>query len=307
MPLTVALPAQSAVATFAGTAGQKVFVQFTGGTYGLVSNATATVRKPDGGTLSSTNCGTTCAFETFTLPSTGTYSVVHDPKGEATGTVTFRAWAVAPDLAFAVTADGSATAVTTTTPGQNATLSFAGTAGQRIAVRLSGGTYPSADATVVLRRPDGGTLTQNVSCGVTCFLDTRALPTTGTYTLLVDPEVAAVGGITAQVYDVPADAAVTTTPGGGPNPVAVTAVGQNAVVSFTATAGQVVTVAVTGATFGPSTGYVLRRPDGSTLTSKTSSGANTTFASVTLPAAGVYSLLIDPATTATGTATVTVS
>ncbi|MEV6522463.1 hypothetical protein AB0M43_11010 [Longispora sp. NPDC051575] len=307
VPLAVALPAQRGVATFAGTAGQRVFLQLSGGTYGTASSATATLRKPDGGTLLTSNCGVSCVFETFTLPTTGTYSVAYDPKYDLTGTVNFRAWAVAADLAGTVATDGTATAVSTTTPGQNAELTFPGTAGQRIAVKLSGGTYGAADTTVVLRRPDGSTLVQNVSCGASCFLDTRVLPDTGTYSLLVDPEIAAVGGITAQVYDVPADVAVSTSPGGGPKPVAVTTVGQNAVVSFTATAGQVVTVAVTGATFGPSTGYVLRRPDGSTLTSKTSGGANTTFASVTLPVAGVYTLLIDPATAATGTATVTVT
>ncbi|WP_412537935.1 hypothetical protein R8Z50_18930 [Longispora sp. K20-0274] len=304
--LAVALPAQRAVASFAGTAGQKVLLSLAGGTYGTASNATATLRRPDGGTLATANCGLSCAFEGVTLPTTGTYTLVHDPKNDLTGTISLQAWSVAADRTIAVTADGSATTVNTT-PGQNAALTFPGTAGQRVAVRVSAGSYPAAEATVVLRRPDGSTLAQNTACGTGCFLDTRSLPVTGTYTVLVDPKLAAAGAVTVQIHDVPADVAVGTTVGGGATPVAVASVGQNAVVSFSGAAGQTVTVAVTGATFGASTGYVLRRPDGSTLASKTSGGANTTFAAVVLPAAGTYSLLIDPANANTGTATVTVS
>ncbi|MGY0231518.1 PPC domain-containing protein [Longispora urticae] len=414
VPVVLDRPGRNAVLSFPATAGQRVAVQFSGGTFGA-ADATVTLRRPDGGKVSSNvSCGATCFLDTVALPTTGTYTVLVDPEYIATGAIDVRVHDVGADVAAATTPGGAAVTVSTTVPGRNAAVTFPGTAGQRVSVRLSGGTYGSHDATVVVRRPDGTSQAQNISCGATCFFDTFALPATGTYTVLVDPEVAVTGAITAQVYDVtdqkvtvapngtaanltlavpggngsvefaasagdrvsvkltaagfgtskattatlrgpaneivgatvncgtscffepvlltatgtytvvvdpaadytgtmavqayvlPADT-VTAATVGGPGVVAtVDAPGQRGTVTFTATAGQVVTVGSAAANFGASTVYTLRAPDGSVLATKTASGATANLGAVTVPVAGVYTLVIDPSGAATGRATVTV-
>lgn len=133
------------------------------------------------------------------------------------------------------------------------------------------------------------------------------MPATGTYTLVLDPELAATGSVTIQVYDVPADPTAAASIGGPPVTVTTATPGQNATFTFTATAGQIVTIAVSGATFGASTTYTVNRPDGTSLSSKSSSSASTSFTNLTLPTAGTYTLVVDPSGAATGSATVTLT
>ena len=49
------------------------------------------------------------------------------------------------------------------------------------------------------------------------FIDVKSLPTTGTYTILVDPQSFAIGSATLQLYDVPADASAPITAGERPS------------------------------------------------------------------------------------------
>jgi hypothetical protein len=84
------------------------------------------------------------------------------------------------------------------TPGQNAVLALAGTAGQRVTVRASNvtvGTSTCCTFVLSIKRPDG------VTVGSTLFgTNGGALPLTltvsGTYSVVVDPQTAGSGGIT---------------------------------------------------------------------------------------------------------------
>jgi hypothetical protein len=82
--------------------------------------------------------------------------------------------------------------VTISTPGQNAELTFSGTADDRVSLQLSNVTM--SGRTVSILKPDGSTLA--VLTGINTFLDTQTLPTTGTYTIRVDPTNAATGSAT---------------------------------------------------------------------------------------------------------------
>ncbi|MFI9639121.1 RHS repeat-associated core domain-containing protein [Micromonospora sp. NPDC051925] len=301
--VTTTVPGQNAVVSFPVTAGQRVAVQLSGGTYGS-SEATVTLRRPDGSAVvSNTSCGTSCFLDTATLSAAGTYTVLVDPKGTVVGGITVKVHAVPADAAATTTAGGAAVSVTTTVPGQNAVVSFPVTAGQRVAVQVSGGTYGSSEATVTLRRPDGSAVVSNTSCGTSCFLDTATLSADGTYTVLVDPRTTAVGALTARVYAVPADAAATTTPGGAAVSVTTTVPGQNAVVSFPGTAGQVVTVSLSAGAFGGgSVTVTLRAPNGSTVSSS-ACATSCSFSSVSLATAGTWTVLVDPAVAAVGSLT----
>ncbi|WP_320069111.1 pre-peptidase C-terminal domain-containing protein [Micromonospora sp. RTGN7] len=302
--VTTTVPGQNAVVSFPAAAGQRVAVQLSGGTFGA-TEATVTLRRPDGTTIvSHTTCGTSCLLDTQALTVAGTYTVLVDPKGTVVGSITAKVHDVPADATAATTPGGAAVSVTTTVPGQNAVVSFPGTTGQRVAVQLSGGTFGAAEATVTLRRPDGTTVASNTACGASCFLDGTLLPADGTYTLLVDPKTTAVGALTAKVHDVPADATAATTPGGAAVSVTTTVPGQNAVVSFPGTAGQVVTVSLSAGAFGGGNATVtLRAPNGSAVTSSSSCATSCSFSSVSLVTGGTYTLLVDPVGVAVGSLT----
>lgn len=296
-------PGQNAVVSFAGTAGRKVTVVASLPSYDY-SIGSGVLSDPAGAALSSiVPCGRTCVFAAVTLPATGTYTLALDTAGGFAGPITVQAYDVTADVSVTATAGGAAVVVATPTPGQNAVVPFTATAGQRISVALSAGSYNGL-VTATLLRPDGTTVATNLNCTSSCFFEPTATAAAGSYKLLLDPQDAAVGTVSVRVYVVPADAAATTTVGSTGVTVTTTVPGQNAVVSFTGTANRVVTVAVSAATFTGTTTYTVRKPDGTTLATKTASGASTSFANLTLPVAGTYTVLLDPSSTAVGSARV---
>jgi hypothetical protein len=83
-------------------------------------------------------------IETVRLPFTGTYSVLVDPQGIDAGSVTLQLYDVPPHVTGTITPGDARVSVRTTAPGQNATLTFTGIAGQRVSLRLSGVTIGSS-------------------------------------------------------------------------------------------------------------------------------------------------------------------
>jgi hypothetical protein len=131
-----------------------------------------------------------------TLPVTGTYSLFVDPWWGYTGSVTLRLFDVT-DQSASVTIGESPAALTFSTPGQNATVSFTGSAGQQATVHVTGNTI--GWVAVTLRKPDGNSLTSLSWLDSSFNLQTQTLPTTGTYTIDVDPSWANTGNISISV------------------------------------------------------------------------------------------------------------
>ena len=118
------------------------------------------------------------------LPTAGTYTIFVDPPGANTGNISLTL-NDATDVTNTITPGGGAVVIANTIPGQNARLTFSGTSGQRIAVNAA--TNFSVCWTLAIVKPDGTNLTSVFNCGNTTFIDPQQLPTTGTYTILVDP------------------------------------------------------------------------------------------------------------------------
>ena len=183
----------SSVVSPVGTPGQIARLTFTGSTTQRLSvrsdsnfNAcwTLTILKPDTTQLSSTfSCGDNIFVEPQLLPANGTYTLVIDPSGPGTGQTTTTLYNVT-DVTGSVTINGTALLVTTSVPGQNANITFSGTATQAVTVRLATSTFSCVTVTVV--KPDGTNLASTFSCSGTINLPTT-LPATGTYTIKIDP------------------------------------------------------------------------------------------------------------------------
>jgi len=292
-------PGQNAQLGFDGQAGERISLKLSGST---LSFAYVSLLKPDGTTLGSSSIvGPGGGFvDTRTLPSAGTYKLLVDPQGTATGSITLNLYDVPPDVGGALTA-GNPLALSLAAPGQNARLSFAGTAGERISVRLSGSTISAAWLSIL--KPDGTTLGTSAYAGLgTSFLDTRALPAGGTYTIVVDPQDAATGSATLTLYDVPADITGPLAVGGGPFSLVVPTPGENARLSFAGTAGQHVTLTLSSVTLQASYVSILK-PDGTSLTWPAYIGTFGGTIAADLPTTGTYAVSVDPISDSTGNMT----
>ena len=125
-------------------------------------------------------------FDTVTLPATGTYTLHIDPGTTNTGCATLTLYDVPPDTTAAVTVGGAPVTVCNTVPGQDIRLTFSGTAGQVVRLRVTGSTLTNAFVTLVRGTQTvqniGGFGTSDVTLNAT-----QPLPATDTYTLFVNP------------------------------------------------------------------------------------------------------------------------
>ena len=278
---------------FDGTAGQRTSMKVVPG---VVSDVV--IYRPDGAALASVSGSTTRLIEPPLLPATGTYSTLVDFLGSSTGTTTITLYAVPADVTGTLTAGGASQAVTMSTPGQNARLTFTGAVDQRISLRVSSGPVGST----TIQNPDGSALT-SVSVGpVQGFIDTRTLSAAGTYGVFVNPGEASTGTVTLTLYDVPADVEDTITPGGGAVGTSYTTPGQNGRLTFSGTTNQRVSLRISG---GPISTVTMKHPDGSTLASASSNVLSTFIDTKTLSNTGTHAIAIDPHGANTGTLTFT--
>jgi len=195
--VTMTISGQAARVTFSGTAGQRVSLNMTGVT---IFSSYVSLNNPDGSALGSSILLSNVSsgfMDPRTLPTSGTYTIVIDPNNTNTGSMTLTLYDVAADPAGSVTVGGSALNVTTTVPGQNATVTFSGTSGQQVTVHVTSNTMSTV--TVKLLKPDGSTLTTTTSGSASFNLATQTLSVTGTYTISIDPSGANIGSMNVSV------------------------------------------------------------------------------------------------------------
>ena len=301
--LLFSVPGQNGLLTFTGTQNQRVSLLVTGVTTTGSGQHTIKLYKPDGSVLATlSDIANNSFLDTQTLPSAGTYTIVADPSGTATGNWTLTLYDVPQDTSGTITPGGSAVTVTTSTPGQNGTLTFSGTANQRISLYL---TSVTSSPYISIRKPDGSNLVAPVQVSSGSFIDTKTLPVTGTYTIFIDPPGKNTGNITLTLYDVPADISGSITPGGSAVTVTTTVSGQNGLLTFSGTSTQRVSLKMSSVTIS-GTNVTIYKPDGSVLAGYVNVTTTGAFIEpVTLPVTGTYSILVDPQITYTGSMTLT--
>jgi hypothetical protein len=257
----------------------------------------------------STGFAATGFMEPVDLPVTGTYGFVLDPNGTYTGSATVTLYDVPADFSAPIVADdlgGVAVSIGPNEPGRNARLTFTGAAGNRMSASTASTTLPGA--TLFILNPDGSPLgSVGVGAGVG-FLEPLTLPSSGGYTVLLDPTDANTGDSTVNLYTVPADTSGPITINGSTVPVPLSP-GQNGTLTFSGSASQLVTVHVTGNNMGIV--YVkLLKNDGTTLAQYGTSAADFNLAQTTLPATpptDTYTISIDPFQANTGSLNVGVT
>jgi hypothetical protein len=299
--VTTTTSGENARATFSGTSGQDISLKITGVT---MSSALVSILKPDGTNLvAASSFGTGGKYiDTKNLPVGGTYTILIDPQNAVIGSATLTLYDVPADAAGSITPGGAPLTLTTTIPGQNAHATFAGSSGQRVSLKI-GPTCCSLKVSIL--KPDGTNLVAATAISASGgFIDTKTLPVDGTYKIVVNPQSSPVGATTLTLYDVPADAAGSITPGGAPLALATTVPGQNAKATFAGSNGQRVSLKI-----GPtccSLTVSIQKPDGTSLVAATSIGLSGGFIDTkTLPVTGTYTIVVNPAGAVTGSVTLT--
>jgi YD repeat-containing protein len=300
--VTINTPGQDAAVSFDGVAGQHLNLQISPVT---IPGSQVSILNPDGTELVAATFVDTrgWSFDLPNLSATGTYRIRIVPEGANTGNMTLTLSAFAPTP---IIPGGASVQVNLTIPNQHPTLSFNGTAGQRVSLYVPSMTLNQC--TIEFFDANGTSLSStNIQRLANRFIDVQTLPATGAYAIVVTPQNSfETGNVTMILYDVPADISGTITPGGAPVTVNVAVPGQAAQLSFNGTAGQRISMALdyTGSSVSQATIY---KPDGTVLAvaRQVATNARSFIDPINLPVSGTYTIVIDPINNLTGSITAT--
>jgi YD repeat-containing protein len=203
---TTTVPGQNAQYTFTGTANERVSLAIQNVSYSssffFNPAATVSIIEPNGKTLASVGVYNLLSgiffIDVQIIPTTGTYNVQVAP-GPYTGSAVLNLYNVPADAGGTISIGGSAVVVTTTTPGQNAYLTFPGSSGQSVTLTGSNVTY-TGNTSITLYNPDGSVLTTSYAYpGGNTIFSGVSLVQTGTYKIYIDPYQANTGQVTLQL------------------------------------------------------------------------------------------------------------
>ncbi|MGH7392993.1 MAG: IPT/TIG domain-containing protein [Candidatus Rokuibacteriota bacterium] len=297
VPVTVTRPGQRARLTFESPAGRRLSLGMTAVTLG---NTYVSLLNPDGSTLVWGSGSPNTALDAPPTVAAGTHAVLIDQNVATTGSLTLT---LSEEVTGTITTGGSSLLVSVSRPGQRARLAFDGVAGQRLSLGTTGTTFPpNPNATVF--KPDGTTQAGPLGFpGGGSVLDFGPLATTGSYSILIDSYGVDTGTVTLWLSE---EVTGTITPGGASLPLTIERPGQRARIAFSGTAGQRVSLKLTGVTVPSWMFASLINPDGTTLgPGQWLLGATSLLDTKTLASPGTHAFLLDPNAVQTGDLTLT--
>ena len=247
------------------------------------------------------------------LPVTGTYSIIIDPYNTVAGNVTLT---LSQDLSPSISINGPLVTLTNRA-GQNARLSFDGTAGQWISLGLTDSTIGAPaccnTSTIAILKPDGTTFLSPLGFfGFNPITTTQSmqLPVSGTYTLVVDPYNAVAGNVTITLSE---DLSPPLSINGPPAVLDFDRIGRNSRIYFSGNAGQRVSLGLSNTTISAvgccaTSTVAIFNPDGTTLLGtfgffQRGGGTPT----VQLPVTGTYLIVVEPYNNMLGSVTLHLS
>jgi hypothetical protein len=312
--VTLARPSQNARLSFSGTAGQQLGLGLSGiSVTPAASNNVARIYKPDGVALDTSTFGSSgsVAIDVPVLPVTGTYQLLLDPVHSTTAAMTV---SLSEDVSGTLAIDGAAFPVSLTMVGQKTRLTFDGSAGQNLALGLTGLTLaPGSTASTALRivKPSGSYFA-TASCltsspGGGCKVDMTNLPETATYVVeIAHPTASTSASATATLSsDVTGELVLDT-----PLNLSLARAGQNGMLTFSGTSGTNRRIQVASLSTSPANQLVdirVYKPSGGVLTNFTTTTSGGTFNMANLSETGTYKVRFSPRFAATAGMTVTLT
>ncbi len=302
--LNIKNPGDSASVTFDAKAGQKIFVQVPQST--LPSQCgVLQLLAPDGSEVAS-GCiiNHVGEIDGVVLPAAGTYTIKLSPD-RAAGDTTVRLLRITDNQAT-ITPDGGSVTAKIPQPGVVSRFTFSAQAGQRVYVEVPTSTLVSQCGVLRLLDADGQEVSSGCIINHVGNIDTTIIPTTGQYTIAVDPNDTIIGQAqlklifpTAENKSISIDGATQTATLKKP--------GSIATFTFSANAGQRVFIDLPSSDLPSQCGLLtLRAPDGNVIGSGCviNHVGNLNDDGVVLPATGQYVITLDPGDSNTGTTTV---
>ncbi|MEU5438736.1 RHS repeat-associated core domain-containing protein [Streptomyces sp. NPDC020719] len=294
--------------TVAAQAGQSLSVGLA--VSGMSKSVVARVYAPDGnevaGSYTLVSPDTAASIGIDALPATGTYSVVASPVDGALGSLTATGSLYAD--AGTLTSTGAPSNLTLDRVGQRGWTRFTGAAGQRVSLGVTASGFPSF-VTLEIRDPAGKRLDGfSASSGSAASQwDSPSLPSSGTYTLAVQPNNAGTGTLSLTL-STPVDLGQISTTA-DTAPFQISRAGQNTEATFSAQAGDNLSLAITNNTFGQSLNVTVLAPSGTKIVNGAyvGVGASDSVALPGVPESGPYRVVIDPFQGGTGSAALTLS
>lgn len=298
----IADPGGTSTVEVNATAGQMLYVDVVSSTV-RDGCGVLTLRDPAGRSLAG-GCVRSGKgnIDAVTLPVTGRYTIVVDPPGNSTGEVRLRL--VFPtEQRLAITPDGDQVTSVIADAGATSRLSFSATAGQKVYVDIASATLPDQCGLLSLRGPNGRSIGSGCVTQGKGMIDAVTLPDDGTYSIVVDPLADRTGR--AQVRLILAvDQQGTLAVDGSESTAVIAQAGAEAVFTFTATAGQAVTVDAGPSTLPGQCGLLtLRDPSNKNIASGCVVNGKGGIDSTVLSATGRYSIVVNPSGAGTGTLT----
>ena len=319
IPVAVGTPEQNGRITFTATQGGRIAVGFNSANFsGVVSPGFAfEILQPDGTLFAGPLSGGPFAFSSstvsgfidyndkYTFPVSGTYTLIVDPANDTTGSINVSIYD-ATDQNLNVNADGSANIVSITSPGQNGHFNFVPAIGQKVSALVTNLNFLHKPALSLQRVDSSGNIFNLQSAGSdgsNLFMDSFTITQSGSYFLFVDPIAQEIGSGTLTLYNVSDINAVVDTLN-DPVTVTTTVPGQNANLTFSATAGQSLTLTVSASNFASARCHVnLQNPTGSTIASGDCAALGQ-WSAITAAQTGAYTIVVDPVQSSTGSETV---
>ena len=284
-----------------GAAGQRISLKTSNTT---ITNSWVYIYNPNGTTLvGPVTVGSGSFVDTLTLAYTGTYTILIDPLSSYSGNMTLTLYDVPPDPTAGISPGGASVTLTTTSPGQNMHLTFSANAGQRVSLKMDSVTVTSSN--VYMYKPDGTQQAVYVGMNTSgAFIDTQTLAVTGTYSILVDPSGDRIGSVTSTLMMCrPRHRQYHPRRRGGNS-------GDRrprteCAIELQWECRQMVSLNITGVTVNTSHVSILK-PDGAMLIDTVTVTTSVKFIdTMTLPVAGVYTIVVNPAGWYTGSLTLT--
>jgi len=323
VPTTGALAVgQNAYLTFQGSTGQQLSFNVVNSTIGTAATScllSLTDPNGNGVSISNSSCGVGANpyVDTVILDASGTFTMLVNPVGTATGSISGTNGGISINNAQNVTTPpisigGGFVTATTTVPGQDVRLSFTPSSSQRIAVLIKQVTNP--EATVNLWNPTTQQTIESIGINDSppsqqFFLDTESVTGSQTYQLWVQHYGANYGSETMEIGSVPADITHTVTVGGASYQFT-TSMGQNAYIQFSINSTENIVVSWTNGTYASSPGCLLTVTGPSPATTQVGSGSCTGgTGNVTMNnlSPGAYTIFVNPTAQETGGMTLSVA
>ncbi|MFI7430459.1 VWD domain-containing protein [Micromonospora sp. NPDC049836] len=192
---TIEQPGARARYRFTGQQGERVYVEVPAST--LTDQCSPLELRDAEGRQLVSGCVINGAGEIdgTLLPADGTYTVVVDPTERGTGATTLRL-VTSRDREATVTLGGPPVVAAVDRPGAVTGYRFTAAAGTSVTVSATASNLPDQCGVLALRAPDGSTVTTGCVINGAGELGPAVLPTSGAYTLVVDPSGAATGQVT---------------------------------------------------------------------------------------------------------------